>query len=86
MPEPDPLSRISYLYYFTDRRNLALIREMGGLLPLSGWSVGALTSRRPAVMTAAVRLTGVVSSSYTTLPLTDPPPDDPGRNQAALQN
>jgi hypothetical protein len=32
---PDPLSRISYLYHFTDRRNLALIREMRGLYPLS---------------------------------------------------
>lgn len=32
---PDPLSRISYLCHFTDRRNLALIREMRGLYPLS---------------------------------------------------
>jgi hypothetical protein len=35
MSEPDPLGRISYLYHFTDRRNLPLIREMGGLYPLS---------------------------------------------------
>jgi hypothetical protein len=31
----DPLSRIPLLYHFTDRRNLQLIREMGGLYPLS---------------------------------------------------
>lgn len=31
----DPLSRIHTLYHFTDRRNLALIREIGGLYPLA---------------------------------------------------
>jgi hypothetical protein len=31
----DPLKRISFLYHFTDRRNLPLIRELGGLYPLS---------------------------------------------------
>jgi hypothetical protein len=35
MPEPDPLSRIAVLYHFTDRRNLPMIREMGGLFPLA---------------------------------------------------
>ena len=30
---PDPLARITVLYHFTDRRNLALIKEMGGLFP-----------------------------------------------------
>ena len=31
MPIPDPLSRVTMLYHFTDRRNLPLIREHGGL-------------------------------------------------------
>jgi hypothetical protein len=31
----DPLSRIPFLYHFTDRRNLQLIRDLGGLYPLS---------------------------------------------------
>jgi hypothetical protein len=31
----DPLSRIPVLYHFTDRRNLALINEHGGLYPLT---------------------------------------------------
>jgi ssDNA thymidine ADP-ribosyltransferase DarT-like protein len=31
MANPDPLSRISFLYHFTDRRNLPLIREHGGI-------------------------------------------------------
>jgi hypothetical protein len=31
----DPLSRIPILFHFTDRRNLALIRERGGLFPLA---------------------------------------------------
>lgn len=31
----DPLRRISVLYHFTDRRNLPLIRELGGLYPLA---------------------------------------------------
>jgi len=35
MPEIDPLRRIPFLYHFTDRRNLALIRELGGLFPLA---------------------------------------------------
>jgi hypothetical protein len=35
MPEIDPLSRIPFLYHFTDRRNLPLIRSRGGLFPLS---------------------------------------------------
>jgi hypothetical protein len=35
MPEIDPLRRIPFLYHFTDRRNLQLIREMGGLYPLA---------------------------------------------------
>ena len=35
MPEADPLSRIPHLFHFTDRRNLPLIRDMGGLYPLS---------------------------------------------------
>ena len=32
MPERDPLSRIPFLYHFTDRRNLPLIRHHGGNL------------------------------------------------------
>jgi hypothetical protein len=35
MPEIDPLRRIPFLYHFTDRRNLQLIRERGGLFPLA---------------------------------------------------
>jgi hypothetical protein len=35
MLETDPLTRISCLYHFTDRRNLQRIRELGGLYPLS---------------------------------------------------
>jgi ssDNA thymidine ADP-ribosyltransferase, DarT len=35
MPKPDPLSRIAFLYHFTDRRNLALIRALGGLYPIA---------------------------------------------------
>jgi hypothetical protein len=35
MPEIDPLRRIPFLYHFTDRRNLQLIRQMGGLYPLA---------------------------------------------------
>jgi hypothetical protein len=31
----DPLKRITLLYHFTDRRNLPLIRELGGLYPLA---------------------------------------------------
>jgi len=35
MVHPDPLSRITLLYHFTDRRNLDLIRELGGLYPMA---------------------------------------------------
>jgi hypothetical protein len=35
MTPPDPLKRIPFLYHFTDRRNLDLIRELGGLYPLA---------------------------------------------------
>jgi hypothetical protein len=31
----DPLKRITLLYHFTDRRNLPLIRQHGGLYPLA---------------------------------------------------
>jgi len=31
----DPLKRITLLYHFTDRRNLASIREHGGLYPMT---------------------------------------------------
>ena len=31
MPAPPPFDRIRYLYHFTDRRNLASIKETGGL-------------------------------------------------------
>jgi hypothetical protein len=31
----DPLLRVTLLYHFTDRRNLALIRELGGLYPMA---------------------------------------------------
>jgi ssDNA thymidine ADP-ribosyltransferase, DarT len=31
----DRLSRIPFLYHFTDRRNLQLIRNLGGLFPLA---------------------------------------------------
>jgi hypothetical protein len=32
---PDPLQRVTVLYHFTDRRNVASIREQGGLYPLA---------------------------------------------------
>jgi hypothetical protein len=35
MNTPDPLSRIPVLYHFTDLRNLPLIRQLGGLLPMA---------------------------------------------------
>lgn len=35
MAQIDALNRIPFLYHFTDRRNVPLIREMGGLFPLS---------------------------------------------------
>lgn len=35
MVNVDPLTRIPFLYHFTDRRNLQQIRELGGLFPLS---------------------------------------------------
>jgi hypothetical protein len=35
MADIDPLKRITLLYHFTDRRNLPMIREHGGLYPLS---------------------------------------------------
>jgi hypothetical protein len=31
----DALKRIPFLYHFTDRRNLDLIRKLGGLYPLA---------------------------------------------------
>lgn len=31
----DPLKRVAMLYHFTDRRNIPLIRELGGLYPMS---------------------------------------------------
>jgi hypothetical protein len=35
MTEIDALNQIPLLYHFTDRRNVPLIKEIGGLLPLS---------------------------------------------------
>src|ERR1700726_1329611 len=35
LPGIDPLKRITLLYHFTDRRNLSLIRDLGGLSPLA---------------------------------------------------
>jgi hypothetical protein len=35
MAGTDPLKRITLLYHFTDRRNLPLIREHGGLYPVA---------------------------------------------------
>ena len=35
MSPDDPLLRIPVLYHFTDRRNLLLIRQLGGLYPLA---------------------------------------------------
>lgn len=35
MSNADPLKRITLLYHFTDRRNLASIREHGGLYPMT---------------------------------------------------
>jgi hypothetical protein len=35
MTTPDPLKRIPFLYHFTDRRNVDLIRKLGGLYPLA---------------------------------------------------
>lgn len=31
---PEPLNRIPFLYHFTDRRNLASIRDVGGICPI----------------------------------------------------
>ncbi|WP_283196478.1 hypothetical protein [Rhizobium sp. AN80A] len=31
----DTLAKVPLLYHFTDRRNLPIIKEMGGLYPLS---------------------------------------------------
>lgn len=42
----DPLARITLLYHFTDLRNVAEIRRLGGLLPL------AELERRKVVVTA----------------------------------
>jgi hypothetical protein len=35
MSPVDPLLRIPSLYHFTDRRNLPLVRELGGLYPIA---------------------------------------------------
>jgi hypothetical protein len=35
MVQIDALTRIPFLYHFTDRRNVPLIKQMGGLFPLS---------------------------------------------------
>lgn len=35
MGKQDPFSPITTLYHFTDRRNIALIRQLGGLFPLA---------------------------------------------------
>jgi hypothetical protein len=35
MATVDPLKRITALYHFTDRRNLPLIKELGGLYPVA---------------------------------------------------
>lgn len=35
MLEADPIKRITTLYHFTDRRNVASIRNLGGLLPMA---------------------------------------------------
>lgn len=35
MPGDDSLNRVPFLYHFTDRRNLPLIRQVGGLCPLA---------------------------------------------------
>jgi len=43
----DPLSRIPTLYHFTDRRNLQLIRERGGLLPLAQLEAAGLDIPAP---------------------------------------
>lgn len=32
---PDPLQQITSLFHFTDRRNVPLIRELGGLYPMA---------------------------------------------------
>jgi hypothetical protein len=35
MSAPNPFLRIKSLFHFTDRRNLPLIRQLGGLLPMT---------------------------------------------------
>lgn len=35
MTTADPLLQITRLYHFTDRRNLPLIRQHGGLYPMA---------------------------------------------------
>lgn len=44
----DNLGKIPFLYHFTDRRNLPLIREVGGLLPLSQLLQKGVTIPAPA--------------------------------------
>ena len=43
----DPLSRVALLYHFTDRRNLDLIRELGGLYPMADLKAMAKTIPAP---------------------------------------
>lgn len=43
----DPLSNIPTLYHFTDRRNLDLIRERGGLMPLADLEAASLAIPAP---------------------------------------
>ncbi len=47
MPETDLLREIPYLYHFTDRRNLSLIRELGGLQPLADLLVADISIPAP---------------------------------------
>lgn len=44
----DPLSRIPILYHFTDRRNLPLVRERGGLFPLAHLEAAGVEIPAPA--------------------------------------
>lgn len=62
-PPAHALRRVPMLYHFTDRRNLASIRERGGLYPLAtlrrnGWAVpapGGNQARSCALFVALMR-------------------------------
>jgi hypothetical protein len=53
MAKIDPLDQITHLYHFTDRRNLPVIRELGGLYPSAKLKKKMLRSPLPAAISGA---------------------------------